>query len=130
MLTVVSVMYSEAHLVAGGDAAADRDLADDALWLARVVAAALPREAEAQGLLALIAFHRAREDARAVDGELVLLGEQDRSRWDRRLLAEARRGLERAARCSGGRALAAARRDRRLSRGCRGLGRRPTGCRC
>ena len=38
VLTVVSVMYSEAHLVAGGDAAADRDLADDALWLARVVA--------------------------------------------------------------------------------------------
>ena len=53
VLTVVSVMYSEAHLIAGGDATADRDLADDALWLARVIAAALPREAEAQGLLAL-----------------------------------------------------------------------------
>ena len=98
MLTVVSVMYSEAHLVAGGDAAADRDLADDALWLARVVAAALPREAEAQGLLALLAFHRAREPARAVDGELVLLEEQDRSRWDAALLADAHEALERAAR--------------------------------
>ena len=98
VLTVVSVMYSEAHLVAGGDAAADRDLADDALWLARVIAAALPREAEAQGLLALIAFHRARESARAVDGELVLLEEQDRSRWDAVLLADARAALGRAAR--------------------------------
>lgn len=97
VLTVVSVMYSEAHLVPGRDAAADRDLADDAIWLARVVAHALPREAEAQGLLALLLFHRARESARAVDGELVLLADQDRRRWDRRLIAEAQSALERAA---------------------------------
>ena len=97
VLTVVSVMYSEAHLVAGGDAAADRDLADDAVWLARVVAHQLPREAEAQGLLALLLFHRAREGARAVDGELVLLADQDRARWDRRLIAEAQAVLEKAA---------------------------------
>ena len=97
VLTVVSVMYSEAHLVAGGDAAADRDLADDALWLARVVAHEVPREAEAQGLLALLLFHRAREGARAVDGELVLLADQDRARWDRRLIAEAQAVLEKAA---------------------------------
>ncbi|KRB36087.1 RNA polymerase sigma factor [Microbacterium sp. Root180] len=98
VLTIVSVMYSEAHLVAGGDASADRDLAEDALWLARVVADALPREPEALGLRSLLAFHRARESARAVDGALVLLGDQDRSRWDARLLAEARVVLERAAR--------------------------------
>ena len=97
VLTVVSVMYSEAHLVPGRDASADRDVADDAVWLARVVAHALPREAEAQGLLALLLFHRAREDARAVDGELVLLAEQDRARWDRTLIAEAQTVLERAA---------------------------------
>ncbi|WP_322412101.1 RNA polymerase sigma factor [Microbacterium invictum] len=97
VLTVISVMYSEAHLVAGGDAAADRDLADDALWLARVVAHELPREAEAQGLLALLLFHRAREGARAVDGELILLADQDRARWDRRLIAEAQSVLETAA---------------------------------
>ncbi len=42
VLTVVSVTYSEAHLLAGADAAADRDLADDAVWLARVVAQQLP----------------------------------------------------------------------------------------
>lgn len=98
VLTIVSVMYSEAHFVAGGDAAADRDVADDALWLARVIAAALPREAEALGLLSLLAFHRAREAARAVDGTLVLLTDQDRSRWDPALLAEARKTLESAAR--------------------------------
>jgi RNA polymerase sigma factor (sigma-70 family) len=97
VLTVISVMYSEAHLIADGDAAADRDLADDAVWLARVVAHELPREAEAQGLLALLLFHRAREGARAVDGELILLADQDRTRWDRRLIAEAQSVLEKAA---------------------------------
>ncbi len=97
VLTVVSVMYSEAHLIAGGDAAADRDLADDALWLARVVAHQLPREAEAQGLLSLLLFHRAREGARAVDGELILLADQDRTRWDGRLIAEGQAVLGKAA---------------------------------
>ncbi len=97
VLTVVSVMYSEAHLSAGRDAAADRDLADDAVWLARVIAHALPREPEAQGLLALLLLHRAREGARAVDGDLVLLADQDRTRWDHRLISEAQTVLERAA---------------------------------
>ncbi|MFC8680864.1 RNA polymerase sigma factor [Microbacterium ureisolvens] len=98
VLTIVSVMYSEAHFVAGADADADRDLADDALWLARVIADALPRAAEAHGLHALLQFHRARESARSVDGELVLLADQDRARWDPALLAGARASLERAAR--------------------------------
>jgi RNA polymerase sigma-70 factor (ECF subfamily) len=98
VLTIVSVMYNEAHFVTGGDAAADRDVADDALWLAGVVAAALPREPEAHGLLALLLFHRARESARSVDGELVLLADQDRSRWDADLIARARAELVRAAR--------------------------------
>ncbi|GAA5203919.1 RNA polymerase sigma factor [Microbacterium jejuense] len=98
VLTIVSVMYNEAHFVAGADAAADRDLADDALWLAEVIAGALPRAAEAHGLLALLRFHRARESARSVDGELVLLADQDRTRWDAALLAGARDELERAAR--------------------------------
>ncbi|MGN6218511.1 MAG: RNA polymerase sigma factor [Microbacterium sp.] len=98
VLTIVSVMYSEAHFLSGADAAADRDLADDALWLAEVIAGALPRAAEAHGLLALLRFHRARESARSVDGDLVLLADQDRSRWDAALLEGARDELERAAR--------------------------------
>ncbi|BDV30185.1 RNA polymerase sigma factor [Microbacterium terricola] len=97
VLTVISVMYGSAHLAAGAGAAADRDLADDALWLARVVAEALPTEAEAAGLHALLLFHRARESARAVDDELILLGDQDRSRWDPRLIAEGQTELARAA---------------------------------
>lgn len=98
VLMTVAVMYSEAHFVANAGAAADRDLADDALWLAAVVADALPREAEAHGLLSLLLFHRAREPARAVDGELVLLGAQDRSAWDAGRVARARSELDAAAR--------------------------------
>ncbi|MFS0912387.1 RNA polymerase sigma factor [Microbacterium sp. 179-I 3D2 NHS] len=103
VLTVVSVMYNEAHLVPEGDAHADRDIADDALWLAEVIADALPQEAEAHGLVALLSFHRSREPARSQAGELVLLGEQDRHRWDHRLEARARQALDRAAalRCPG-----------------------------
>lgn len=97
VLTVVSVMYDAAHLVAGADASADRDLAEDALWLSGVIAAAVPGEAEAAGLRALLLLHRAREPARAVDGELVLLADQDRTRWDGRLLAAGSAELERAA---------------------------------
>lgn len=97
VLTVVSVMYNEAQLVPDGDAHADRDIADDALWLAEVIADALPREAEAHGLVALLSFHRSREPARSQGGELVLLADQDRTRWDRDLEARARRALDRAA---------------------------------
>lgn len=97
VLTVISVMYDAAHLAAGADAAADRDLAEDALWLARVVAEELPAEAEAAGLHALLLFHRAREEARSAGGELVLLHEQDRARWDRALIARAQTELARAA---------------------------------
>lgn len=98
VLTVISVLYDAAHLAAGADAVADRDLADDALWLARVVADALPSEAEAAGLHALLLFHRAREAARAEGGDLVLLDAQDRRRWDAGLIARGRAELDRAAR--------------------------------
>ena len=97
VLTVVSVMYNEAHLVPEQDARADRDIADDALWLAEVIADALPGEAEAHGLVALLSFHRSREPARSAGGELVLLADQDRTRWDSRLQSRARRALDRAA---------------------------------
>jgi RNA polymerase sigma-70 factor (ECF subfamily) len=90
-------MYTQAHLVPGGNAATDRDVADDAVWLARVVSDALPAEPEARGLLALLLFHRARDDARDNDGDLVLLDDQDRAAWDQALLAEGRAQLERCA---------------------------------
>ncbi|MGH3691524.1 MAG: RNA polymerase sigma factor [Microbacterium sp.] len=97
VLTVISVMYNEAHLVDGAGAAADRDVAEDALWLADVVARALPGEAEALGLLALLRFHHSRETARSLGGDIVLLADQDRSLWDAELQADAHSLLVRAA---------------------------------
>ncbi|WGD37186.1 DUF6596 domain-containing protein [Lysinibacter sp. HNR] len=97
VLTVISVMYDSAHLRPGATADVDRNLADDALWLAEVVAATLPSEAEAHGLYALLLFHRARESARSVNGELVPMMQQDRTHWDSRLIAAAHDSLLQAA---------------------------------
>lgn len=97
VLTMISVMYDAAHLRPGQDADGDRDIAEDALWLSEVVADELVGEAEAHGLRALLLFHRARESARAVNGELVPLMQQNRDDWDRSLMALAHASLERAA---------------------------------
>lgn len=97
VLTVLSVMYDGAHHRPGADAHADRDLAEDALWLAAVVASEMPEEAEAHGMLALLRFHRARDRARTLDGELVPLPQQNRRLWDGALIAAAHEALERAA---------------------------------
>jgi RNA polymerase sigma-70 factor (ECF subfamily) len=90
VLTVVYLTFNEAYLTTGGDAAARRDLADDAEWLAGLVVGLLPDEPEAVGLLALIRLHRARWAARFdADGRMVLLPRQDRSLWDHAAIAEA-----------------------------------------
>jgi RNA polymerase sigma-70 factor (ECF subfamily) len=72
-------------------------LADEAIRLAKLLAVLMPDEPEALGLLALMLFHDSRRDARVdEEGELVLLSEQDRSRWNRTEIDEGRRMLERA----------------------------------
>ncbi|HYN96543.1 MAG TPA: DUF6596 domain-containing protein [Pilimelia sp.] len=98
VLTVVYLAFNEGYLTSSGDRAARRDLASDARWLAALVATELPGEPEALGLLALLTLLGAREPARfAADGGLVLLADQDRSRWDAAAIAEGTRLLERAA---------------------------------
>ena len=71
-------------------------LAAEAISLGRVLAALLPAEPEVLGLLALMLLHDARREARFDGQDLVLLPDQDRSRWDWRQLAEARELLDRA----------------------------------
>jgi RNA polymerase sigma factor (sigma-70 family) len=94
VLAVVYLMFNEGYLATEGDRPARRDLADDAEWLATLVARLLPDEPEAAGLLALIRLHRARWTARFdAAGGLVLLADQDRSRWDRSAIEEAGRML-------------------------------------
>ena len=74
----------------------DPGLAAEAISLGRVLAALLPAEPEVLGLLALMLLHDARREARFDGQDLVLLPDQDRSRWDWRQLAEARELLDRA----------------------------------
>ncbi len=72
------------------------DLAEQALRLGRVLAALMPDEPEALGLLALMLLHDARRDARFAAGELVLLEDQDRSLWNAGQIEDGRRLLQRA----------------------------------
>ncbi len=64
-----------------------RALTVEAIHLARVLAGLMPREPEPRGLLALMLLHEARRATRTADGVLVTLEHQDRSRWDRELIA-------------------------------------------
>ncbi len=98
VLRVVYLVFNEGHLTTSGDIPVRRDLALDAEWLAGLLVGWMPDEPEALGLLALIQLHLARWPTRlSEDGRLVLLGDQDRSRWDRRRIASGVALIERAA---------------------------------
>ncbi len=89
VLRVLYLVFNEGYAASSGDALVRRELTTEAIRLARVVVALLPDEPEASGLLALMLLHDARRDARTGSaGELVLLGEQDRRRWDAGRIAE------------------------------------------
>jgi predicted RNA polymerase sigma factor len=97
VLAVVYVMFNEGFVSSTG-ATQDRDLAADAVWLARVVATSVPDEPEAWGLAALLTIQHARAAARFDrHGGLVLLRHQDRALWDREAVAEGERLVDRAA---------------------------------
>ena len=99
VLTVLYLFFNEGHLSTHGTAAFQRDLAEDATWLAALLSRLLPDEPEVLGLLALMKLHLARGGSRfSESGELVLLADQDRSRWDAALIAEAIALIEHAAR--------------------------------
>jgi RNA polymerase sigma-70 factor (ECF subfamily) len=99
VLRVIYLLFTEGHMATRGDALVRGDLCDSAIWLARGVAALLPGEPEAMGLLALLLLTDARRAARTDDlGELVLLEDQDRGRWDQEMIAEGESVLETALR--------------------------------
>ena len=97
VLRVLYLVFNEGYAASSGDALIRRELTAEAIRLARVVVALLPDEPEAAGLLALMLLHDARRDARTgSDGMLVLLEDQDRSRWDGERIREGTALLARA----------------------------------
>jgi RNA polymerase sigma-70 factor (ECF subfamily) len=88
VLTVVQLVYTAGHVAAGPELTR-AELTGRAIELARLLVRLMPTEPEPQALLGLLLMTQARGDARlSEDGEVVLLADQDRSRWDARMLAE------------------------------------------
>lgn len=89
VLAVVYLIFTEGHTATSGDDLVRVDLCDEAVRLARLLAEVLPDEAEVLGLLALLLVTDARRATRLDGaGDLVLLADQDRSRWDRSMIEE------------------------------------------
>lgn len=90
VLEAIYTIYTEGWSDPAGTQQRSRGLADEAIWLGRLVVSLLPEEAEAQGLLALMLHAAARRAARrSQQGEFVPLADQDPACWDAALIAEA-----------------------------------------
>jgi RNA polymerase sigma factor (sigma-70 family) len=97
VLAVVYLVFNEGYLASAGRQPARRDLAAQAVALARLLHRLMPREPEVLGLLALMLLHESRAATRFDGwGRLVRLADQDRARWDQALMTEATRLLDRA----------------------------------
>ena len=89
VLAVVYLIFNEGYTASSGDDLIRADLCTEAIRLGRVLAQLMPDEQEVTGLLALMLLTHARRAARVTEGgDLVLLADQDRSVWDRALIAE------------------------------------------
>ncbi|MGH3621507.1 MAG: RNA polymerase sigma factor, partial [Sciscionella sp.] len=89
VLAVLYLIFTEGHTASSGEALVREDLCAEAIRLARLLAELMPDEPEVMGLLALMLLAESRWATRTTpDGDLVLLAEQDRGRWDRGLIAE------------------------------------------
>jgi RNA polymerase sigma factor (sigma-70 family) len=89
VLHVLYLIFNEGYTASSGRELDRPDLAREAIRLTRMVRAQLPDDGEVTGLLALMLLTHARREARTTaNGDLVPLGEQDRSRWDRALIDE------------------------------------------
>jgi RNA polymerase sigma-70 factor (ECF subfamily) len=97
VLAVIYLVFNEGYLASAGRQPARRDLAAQAVTLTRLLHRLMPREPEVLGLLALLLLHESRTATRFDGwGRLVRLADQDRARWNRTLITEATRLLDRA----------------------------------
>jgi RNA polymerase sigma-70 factor (ECF subfamily) len=89
VLAVVYLIFNEGYAASAGERLVRDELCAEAIRLGRLIVELMPEEPEALGLLALMLLTHSRRASRTgVDGSLVLLADQDRSRWDRRLMEE------------------------------------------
>ncbi|ANN15040.1 RNA polymerase subunit sigma-24 [Amycolatopsis orientalis] len=89
VLAVVYLVFNEGYTASSGERLVREDLCAEAIRLGRLLAALMPDEPEVTGLLALMLLTESRRAARTgADGDVVLLAEQDRSRWNQELIAE------------------------------------------
>ena len=89
VLAVIYLVFTEGYAATAGDSLVRRELCAEAIRLGRLLVKWMPDEREPAALLALMLLHDARRDARSSpDGELVLLEDQDRSRWNRAQIDE------------------------------------------
>jgi RNA polymerase sigma-70 factor (ECF subfamily) len=97
LLAVIYLIFNEGYVASTGDSLTRQELCAEAIRLGRVLVTLLPQSAEAHGLLALMLLHDSRRGARLnAAGELVLLDEQDRARWDGAEIQEGVRVLDEA----------------------------------
>jgi RNA polymerase sigma-70 factor, ECF subfamily len=95
VLSVLYLLFNEGYTATSGAELVREQLSAEAIRLGRVIVALMPDEPEAAGLLALMLLHDARREARTdARGDLIPLEEQDRSRWNHELIAEAAALLE------------------------------------
>ena len=96
VLRVMYLVFNEGYSASSGATLTRADLSTEAIRLARLLVELLP-EPEAMGLLALMLLHESRREARtSADGDVILLEDQDRSRWNRDFIDEGLRLVERA----------------------------------
>jgi RNA polymerase sigma-70 factor (ECF subfamily) len=95
---VLYLIFNEGYTATSGNNLVRADLCAEAIRLARVLSQLMPQDAESLGLLALMLLHDSRREARNVQGELIILEEQDRSLWNRAAIAEGLTLVEKALR--------------------------------